>query len=281
MRAMLRWLAVAVSAYGGLLAQELVTSYHEYSPRSVTARLHRGFESADDERAWTIVLGVSLPLGQLQDSLWLLGVASHLLQANSLNDIGFNPRGARWEEQLVVLWKRSPWTIYGGLLHFCKHEIDNADPPDTDDPVVGYQPTKRVIILHGPFLGASYRYRWALRWELTAEVRTFFFLIAQDYRIRGNDELRWRRLRYSAAARVGVRWETSAFRSFVQLSSRAALFTAPVTARYEYRVEVGSSVAGLPIALFGYREWLFDDLARPFPHPSRSFGIGLQWFGNE
>lgn len=264
-----------------LAAQELVTAHHRYAPSSVTALLNRGFGSADDERAWTVVLALSLPLAQLQDSLWLVGIASHLLQANSLNDIGFNPRGARWEEQVLLLWQGSPWKLYGGLLHFCKHEIDNADPPDTDEPVVGYQPTKRVIILHGPFAGGQYRHTWGMRWAVELEGRVYGFVIAQDYRIRGTDELRWRRLRGSLAARalLGARFEH--FRSFVQLTYRLAWFWAPGMLRHEYRGELGVRVATLPIALCGYGEYLFDDLARPFPHPSRSFGIGLRWVGNE
>lgn len=268
-----RWFALLVCCTE-LCAQELVTAYHRYAPEQKTARLHRGFRSSDDERAWVVVLGLSLPLARLQDSLWLLGVASHLLQANALNDIGFNPRSARWEEQLLVLWKRSPWSFYGGLLHFCKHEIDNADPPDTDEPVAGYQPTKRVIILHGPFAGVRYWQRWFSWWHNSAELRAFLFLIAQDYRVRGDDRLRWSRLRASFQLHLTAQWAAWAFG---QVMLRAALFRSPSVVQWEYRVELGSVILQLPIALFVYGERLFDDLARPFPHPSHSVGVGLRW----
>jgi len=268
-----RWFALLVCCTE-LCAQELVTTYHRYAPEQKTARLHRGFGSSDDERAWVVVLGLSLPLARLQDSLWLLGVASHLLQANALNDIGFNPRSARWEEQLLVLWKRSPWSFYGGLLHFCKHEIDNADPPDTDEPVAGYQPTKRVIILHGPFAGVRYWQRWFSWWHNSAELRAFLFLIAQDYRVRGDDRLRWSRLRASFQLHLTAQW---AAWGFGQVMLRAALFRSPSVVQWEYRVELGSVILQLPIALFVYGERLFDDLARPFPHPSHSVGVGLRW----
>ncbi|GBD06544.1 hypothetical protein HRbin21_00338 [bacterium HR21] len=264
-----------------LCAQELVTAHHSYTPNGVTALLHRGFRSADDERAWVVVLALSLPLVQLRDSLWLVGIASHLLQANSLNDIGFNPRGARWEEQLVLLWQRSRWKFYGGLLHFCKHEIDNADPPDTDEPVAGYQPTKRVLILHGPFAGAQYRSGWGRGWRAVLEGRVYGFVIAQDYRVRGTDELRWQRLRGSLAVRASLVAHLGHLRSFGSVAYRLALFQAPVVVRHEYRGELGITLGALPIALFGYGEQLFDDLARPFPHPSRSFGFGLRWVGTE
>ncbi len=271
-----RVLLVGIGALG-LSAQELVTFHHEYSPDSRTAVFHRGFRSAGDERAWTLVLALSLPLSQLRDNLWLLGVASHLLQANALNDIGFNPRAARWEEQLLLLWHHAPWKLYGGLLHFCKHEIDNADPPDTDEPTVGYQPTKRVIILHGPFAGAQYRYRWTPWWESAVEARVHFFVIAQDYRIRGTDELRWRSLRGSLMVRARASWQVEKLHKFSSLGYRLALFGAPVRARHEYRAEFGLAMGRVPIGVFVYGEQLFDDLSRPFPHPSRSFGIGLRW----
>lgn len=272
---------LGVGAFLELSAQELVTSHHVHSPHSRTAVLHRGFGSAGDERAWTIALALSLPLAHLRDSLWLLGVASHLLQANALNDIGFNPRGARWEEQLLLLWHHAPWVLYGGLLHFCKHEIDNADPPDTDEPVVGYQPTKRVIILHGPFAGIRYRYRWTPWWESTLEGRAHFFVIAQDYRIRGTDELRWSSLRASCALRASSAWVVGKFRKFGSITYRLALFSAPLRTRHEYRGELGTAMQAVPIGFFVYGEQLFDDLSRPFPHPSRSFGIGLRWLPGE
>lgn len=275
-----KWFVVVLGALE-LPAQELVTAHHIYAPTAATALLHRGFGSAGDERAWTVVLAMSLPLAQLRDSLWLVGVASHLLQANSLNDIGFNPRGARWEEQLVLLWQRVPWTVYGGLLHFCKHEIDNADPPDTDEPVAGYQPTKRVIILHGPLAGAQYRHGWGAGWQAALELRAYAFLIAQDYRVRGTDELRWRRLWSSLMMRGSLAVPLGILRSFVQGMCRLALFRKPVVARYEWRAEIGAGIDSFPVVIFAYGEQLFDDLARPFPHPSRSFGVGLRWNGNE
>jgi hypothetical protein len=126
---MLRRLVLLFALGSELKAQELVSSYHHYSAEGVSAMVHRGFRSAADERAWTIVLAASLPLAQLRPSLHLVGVVSHFLQANSLNDIGFNPRSARWEEQLLLLWSTPNGYHAVGLLHFCKHEIDNADPP--------------------------------------------------------------------------------------------------------------------------------------------------------
>jgi hypothetical protein len=258
-----------------------VTSYHTYTPERITAQFCRGFRSAADERAWTLVVATSLPLKQLRDSLWLIGVVSHLLQANSLNDIGFNPRSARWEEQLVLLWRRKQWSFYGGLLHFCKHEIDNADPPNTDEPVVGYQPTKRVIILHGPFGGLRYQHQWTSAWQGAAEVRAFFFAIAKDYRIRGNDEFRWSRLRTAVAVRFRLLWHGGLLRKFGELSYRLAMFQAPLMGRHEYRIEIGGAPLALPIAFVVYGEQLFDDLSRPFPHPSRSIGVGVRWVANE
>ncbi len=273
-------LVLGIGTMAGVQAQELVSSYHTHLPDSRTAIVHRGFGSAADERAWTVVLAVSLPLAQLRDSLWLVGVVSHLLQANSLNDIGFNPRGARWEEQLAVIWHRASWTLYGGLLHFCKHEIDNADPPDTDEPVRGYQPTKRVIILHGPFVGLRYHQYWTSWWKSVVEGRLHFFPIAQDYRIRGSDDLRWRQLRGSFVLRVSSVGDLGLLRKFVEVAYRSALFVFPLLARHEYRAEAGVALGWLPMGFFVYWEQLFDDLSRPFPHFSRSVGVGLRWYPN-
>ncbi|MCS6966844.1 MAG: hypothetical protein NZ473_08835, partial [Candidatus Kapabacteria bacterium] len=145
----------------------------------------------------------------------------------------------------------------------------------------GYQPMKRVIILHGPFVGVFRQHRWDLRWKSTLEVRAFFFAIAQDYRIRGTDELRWRRLRASLNAHLNSEWRIGFLRSFVSVIYRSALFQSPLLVRHEYRAEIGTAVRELPMALFAYWEQLFDDLARPFPHPSRSIGVGLRWYADK
>jgi|FaiFalFF_MnMetaG_3_1042247.scaffolds.fasta_scaffold00014_37 hypothetical protein len=274
---MLRRLVLLFALGSELKAQELVSSYHHYSAEGVSAMVHRGFRSAADERAWTIVLAASLPLAQLRPSLHLVGVVSHFLQANSLNDIGFNPRSARWEEQLLLLWSTPNGYHAVGLLHFCKHEIDNADPPDADTPRAGYRPTKRVIILHGPFAATEFKGALPHGVEWAIGLRAALFAIAQDYRIPSSTEESWRRLRANVAVSARAVAVSAPVRIFGQVSYRGAFFESPIRLRHDLRGEAGIRLLATSIELFGYAERIFDDLSRPFPHPSRTYGIGARW----
>lgn len=76
------------------------------------------------------------------------------LNANSLNDISFNPRQAIWEENLVYLHNLGKFNnkhfIYNiNLFHRCKHDIDNLDPANSDVPDLTANLSKRVVILTG------------------------------------------------------------------------------------------------------------------------------------
>lgn len=82
------------------------------------------------------------------------------LNANSLNDISFNPRQAIWEENLVYLHNLGKFNnkhfIYNvSLFHRCKHDIDNLDPANSDIPNLEANLTKRVIILTGLTTGLT------------------------------------------------------------------------------------------------------------------------------
>lgn len=114
----------------------------------------RGWGSLGDEQAWQYRLhgGVEPYRWESDDSVTQVTTSlqlHHELTANPFSSIGFNPRTARWEEELLVHVRLAVGTLQGGWLHRCKHEIDNTEPANESDPMP-FIPTTRVIILSGP-----------------------------------------------------------------------------------------------------------------------------------
>lgn len=111
--------------------------------------LGRGSGSLGEDRAWMLQLHEMFDIARFDDDAAITLSLHQEMDANDLNNIGFNPRMAIWEENLAWQWGR-PFRSQGrvGVFHRCKHDIDNTDTPDERDDSL-YVPTRRVIILSG------------------------------------------------------------------------------------------------------------------------------------
>ena len=115
----------------------------------------RGFGSAEDELAWDVKIAGVLELYRWSARTTLVAFAGHELTANPFNSIGFNPRGAIWEETVFLVRRASDFDWHVGLFHRCRHEIDNSHPPDESAIDPSYVPTARLLSLTGLHAGIA------------------------------------------------------------------------------------------------------------------------------
>jgi hypothetical protein len=269
------------------LAPRDTTLERGFLPRvDVFGEAQRGFGSAEDEWAWNVKLGTRIELYRWSPRTSLVGVAGHEMTANPFNSIGFNPRGAIWEES-VMLWRRTAhmdWWV--GPFHRCRHEIDNSHPPDESRIDPAYAPTARLLSLTGVHAGVASRplslgaAQW--RWYARAER----YATSTDNREPRNTEAPfWKRALGSTT--LGARLARDAAPE-AQLYTHAwgtlmAFSRGPdrtgVSLQPNWRSEFGVRLAGRggALDLYAAYERTFDDLTRPTPQPSAVLGLGLRF----
>ena len=119
---------------------------------SYFADIERGRHSTDDERAWDARLGGTIELWRVSRvTSILIGTADEMV-ANSLKDGGFNPRGISWQLEIGAAHRFRYGTVHLDFVHYCRHAIDDIDPPGPAYYVPGYVATQRTLSVNGPRL---------------------------------------------------------------------------------------------------------------------------------
>ena len=247
----------------------------------------RGFGSAEDELAWDVKIAGVLELYRWNRRTSLVAFAGHELTANPFNSIGFNPRGAIWEETLFLVRRASSGDWHIGLFHRCRHEIDNSHPPDESAIDPSYVPTARLLSLTGVHAGLASTDRSlgsvaVLQWFVRAEG----YATTTDNRTpRNTVEPYWKRALGATAAGARIATDVG---STQQLYARGwgsvMLFSSGpdesgIDGETQWRGEVGFRATGRggAVDLFAAYERTFDDVSRPVPQPSSVFGIGVRF----
>lgn len=114
----------------------------------------RGYSSINNDQAWQYRLHMMSEVYRftdMSDDVQLTSSISfhHELTANPYNDISFNPRTVRWEEQVSIHAGYRGWLVSGGIVHRCKHDIDNLFGPHEESPT-SPAPIQRTVIVTGP-----------------------------------------------------------------------------------------------------------------------------------
>ena len=219
---------------------------------------------------------------------------SNELNANSLNDIGFNPRQSIWEENLTYLhnfgtYNSKYYMANVSLFHRCKHEIDNSDSPDGDAPKPNYTPTKRVIILTGINTGltiSNTKYQIS-KGEVVHENKFRFFVKADiEYYLnksdirQPNDSINYDWSNLIASSRINMRLNYNIYKDInIFNSNELTLFWfKEVGAKSNYKVELGGSIQtkGMNFDVFFINQYLFDELAFVNQNPTNFIGLGVR-----
>lgn len=154
------------------------------------AEMYRSYGSLGNEQAWQLRLhAVAEPyrFTAPQDAVqWSTSVEfHHELTANPYSSIGFNPRTARWEEQILVHMATASISYRAGWIHRCKHDVDNLEGPNelVDDVRTRIQ---RTLIFTGPILGAATAPFSMLGGTGVLATTAEWYLVAEDYRLPSN-----------------------------------------------------------------------------------------------
>ena len=249
------------------------------------ALITNGSYQGDKDKIYRIIGGLEIYRNE-ESVLWMsLG---NELDANSKNNISFNPRQSIWEEALNYSAKFKSSVVNIGLFYRCKHEIDNSDAPSGDTSSAGYIPIKRVLILNGLNLGFSKDNDLGGGFNLKTNYEIEYYFVPDDYRQK------------TAEAYVKPDWNqlTSVFKlnarlnymllqkvePYLRLKGDLFMFTRNTTAYYKnnYGVELGLSILGIQsdFDFFLIHESIFDELAFLVPNSSKYTGIGIRLRGN-
>lgn len=251
----------------------------------------RGFGSADDELAWDIRFIGLLELWRWRNSQSprqapysaLIAVVGHQLSANPYNSIGFNPRGAAWEENLLFVRHQRTFEWHVGAFHRCRHEIDNTHAPDETRQDPAYEPTERLLSLTGIQAGLSTMTdsSGTLRWRGTLRIERY--AQTTDNRVpRNTDPPYWKDAVAAVAGSVRLsrpagdrRWLYAGLWTSVMLFSNDGRTTGEPVWRGEIGVESTGYRGG--VALFMAFEQTFDDVSRPMPQRSSVLAAGARF----
>ncbi|HJU75681.1 MAG TPA: hypothetical protein VJ717_18195 [Gemmatimonadaceae bacterium] len=248
----------------------------------------RGFGSTDDELAWNVKLGGVIELYRSRARWSLVGVVGHELTANPFNSIGFNPRGAIWEEQLLFTQRMHAYDWFVGAFHRCRHEIDNSHPPDESAPPPFYVPTMRLLSLTGLQIGVVSRERSLGAFTWRGLLRLERYATTTDNRTPRNTAAPyWKRALGASAAGVRVARPWGPGQVYARGWGSLMYFSrgpgaTGVSAEPTWRMELGTRAIGAAASLdlFAAYERTFDDVTRPTPQPSSVWGFGIR-FGTQ
>ena len=242
----------------------------------------RGWGSKGGEQAWNIKLGGTFQIEVDGGRTVLMGVFAHELTSNPYNDLGYNPRGAIWDENAFVVRRHPLGDSYLGVMFRCRHELDNANGADERLPDSLQVPTARILGLGGVQLGFTTREIARRGAAARAYVRVEGYFHAKDDRapdLRGGPD--WRDAigtlaagaRVSRSLRPGVTLYSRGWMSMMAFRPEDGL-----TSRANARIELGVRGWGTPGGMDFHvaYERFFDDLSRPMPQPNKALFAGIR-----
>lgn len=258
------------------------TTYQKglFGTLAFSAEGSHGFGSALGEQAWNIKYVGFVELYRFSKGSAIGGSLAHEFTANPHNEIYFHMRGAIWNETLAYYHKLRKLSLEAGVTHHCRHEIDNSVPADERVVVPDYQPTRRLIVLTGPFV--SVQSNWLQYKKLQARFYSrlnLYTYTVDGRRPRANMEQSLDYLR--ASALVGARLNYSV-KEKIQLYARGfynpVYFIKDAPFKSNARLELGGGMPGKKgnFEIFTAFEHFFDDMSRPYPLPSDVFSVGIR-----
>lgn len=247
----------------------------------VMLEVNRGFGSTDGEVAWNTKAGGVIELYRWEGDAVLSLLLGNEMIGNAKNDIGFNPRQVRWEEALVFSKKLGQFTMQLGGIHQCKHDVDNSDPLDSDDPDITAI-AKRVIILSGPYVSVIVpTFRPIDQLSISTYARADWYPASSEYRFPANS--RGRSLadaaaNVSAGGRISYLVGTAA-QGYILGWGAWSFPGGNFAESFSFRAEAGIGLKGRVGALHPYIaiERFADDLTRYFPQRSTVTQLGLRF----
>lgn len=244
------------------------------------------------DQAWSIKFGGYLELYRFNSRTTLTGTFFHELSANAMNDIGFNPRAAQWEEQILLrdfLRISDDMSTTLGVFHRCKHDIDNSDD-EMNDTVNTQLVRKRTIILSGFSLALAFTDDDGIQLfnsiTTRGELRGEYYLYAEDYRYPqthfGNS---WKNMKGAIQATIQFSYPLTTKTDVWLKSYSSNIYIGADTEQrrsggfeQNARLELGLTFKGKNAAfsLYVLNERLFDDITRVSADPTNIWALGIR-----
>lgn len=258
------------------------TTYQKgfFGKLAFSAEGSHGFGSAEGEQAWNIKYIGFVELYRFSESSAIAGSLSHEFTANPYNEIRFHMRGAIWNETLAYFHRLKALTLEAGVTHHCRHEIDNTVNQNELIYNPDYEPTRRLIVLTGPYF--SLQSNWLGKNKLSARFygRVNLYTFHVDGR---RPEVNFEQsLDYVRASSVlGMRVNYSLGKNVFLFNRNwynPVYFIEDDPWKSNSRIEVGVGVKGGKgdFELFSGYERFFDDMSRPYPLASDVISVGIR-----
>lgn len=120
---------------------------------ALTVDLQHAPSASRSAAAWTYRIALHVPIAQITRRIELSTQLGHEMVATPANAMGFDPRGAIWEERLTMGGPvHGRWWWSGGVFLRCRHDVDNGpagDEPTEIDAAPDRVAERRVVVLSG------------------------------------------------------------------------------------------------------------------------------------
>lgn len=248
--------------------------------------MQRGFGSPEKYLAWMYKIAAYAEL--YRGDGWSVGfVHANELTANPNSPISFNPRAVLWEENIIATWRLPDMTVRAGVVHRCKHDVDDSEPDDFSNVPPGFVPERRIIIVTGAEAAITLHDLDVSFATATVSAAAAGYLNAADYRERGlnllpDNAYSQPDFRTAAGALTFVtdfrRHLGGAASVYVRGFGEAVLMLQP---QWNGRIEAGVSVRGAAgsLSTFLAAERQSDDFSGALPRSATVLCFGARFAG--
>jgi hypothetical protein len=253
--------------------------------------VQRGLGSIEERFGWLLDVGAVVELYQWQHSS-LLAVSGMQLNADTHNEISFNPSGVIWEEHLMYATRGEGTNWQFGFAQRCRHDVDNLDIKKSTG-----EAQQRTLIYSS--ISGKVVFERATKYGL--DVNSSFdgdlYVIAQDYRLPKSTSAslpNMERLIGSAGFTSELSFSGHASSGlYLTQSLTASLFAAEggIFRKFasvdmvdmDYRMELGYLIPGRGgrMRIFAGWESLADDGTMPIPEHNQYFFLGVRITGSD
>jgi hypothetical protein len=215
------------------------------------------------------------------------------LNADTHNEISFNPSGVTWEEHIVYATRGEGANYQLGYAQRCRHDVDNLDIKEASGQAqqrtLIYSSITGKLIPPPLMIGDALEYRSWYKGDL--------FVVSQDYRIPKStsnvlphmERLAWdvgvnaqitTLNRNSIGGYFNIALTLSAFGDTTGLIRK---FSSIERTHLDSRIEAGLTIPGRGgnMRIFAGYERLRDDGALPIPEANSYFLIGFRFTGKD
>lgn len=168
---------------GTTLIAPLVPESNEgfFTSHSFLAEVGVGNSAEVQSQAWNGRFSLNFNIYSFTSNDHIVGTLSNELTGTRTNSVLFNPNTSRWEEFLGYRKRIGLHSFTLGYTHFCKHEIDNFDPPfSTPQTIDSMQ--KRIVIFGGITSSFFSQLMFSNTTTLQYYIKPHYNFVREDYR---------------------------------------------------------------------------------------------------